>query len=663
MSDSNRQDVVTRSVNAIRALTIDATQAAGSGHPGMPMGAAAMGYTLYREVMRHNPRNPKWWNRDRYIQSAGHGSMLQYSLLHLTGYDLSMEELRNYRQWGSKTPGHPESHLTPGVETTTGPLGQGLATSVGFALAEAHLAARYNRPGFELFDHYTYVIASDGDIMEGVSAEAGSLAGHWGLGKLIVLYDDNRITLDARAEVSFSEDVLMRYRAYGWHTDRVEAWNDPAAIKAAIEHAKAQARPSLISVRTVIGYGAPAENTPKVHGSPLGDEGAKQAKAKLGIDWPAFTVPEDVQAHYHKAITEGEKAEAQWNELYAAYRNDYPELAAELARVMASELPKDFAAELPRFEVGKSTATRNASGKVLNALGQRVPELLGGSADLSGSTKTDIEGGGIMSKNDYGARNLYFGVREHAMAATANGMAQHGGLRPYVGTFLLFSDYLRPSLRLGALMHTPVIYVFSHDSIALGGDGPTHQPIAPLTALRAIPNVTVLRPADANETAQAWALALENTGGPTALVLTRQDIPNLAIPEGSVARGGYVLADTDGEPEVLLIATGSEVHLCLEAKERLEQDGLKARVVSMPSTELFEQQEAAYREQVLPRGAKLRVAVEAGATLGWYRYVGLDGVVLGIDRFGASAEGDEVMERYGFTAKNIVRLVRERLGS
>lgn len=651
-----------RAVNAIRALTIDATQQAGSGHPGMPMGAAAMGYALYRQAMRHNPKNPAWWNRDRYIQSAGHGSMLQYSLLHLTGYDLAMEELRNYRQWGSKTPGHPEAHLTPGVETTTGPLGQGLASAVGFALAERHLAARYNRPGFEIIDHYTFVIASDGDIMEGVTAEAGSLAGHLGLGKLIVLYDDNRVTLDAKAEVSLSEDVLARYAAYGWHTERVEDGNDVAAILEAVERAKAQEKPSLIAVRTTIGYGAPNQDTSEVHGSPLGEAGAQQAKETLGIDWAPFTVPEDVLAHYREAAAAGERAEAEWQALYDRYRRQHPELAAELERVMARRLPEGLAELLPSFEVGSEMATRNASHKVLNALAERVPEMLGGSADLSGSTKTEIKGGGAIAKGDYGGRNLYYGVREHAMAAAANGMVMHGGLRPFVGTFLIFSDYLRPALRLGALMAAPVVYVFTHDSIGLGGDGPTHQPVAPLTALRAIPDVTVLRPADANETAQAWLAALENTKAPSALALTRQDVPTLEVPAGAVAKGGYVLADAGGTPDAILIATGSEVHVALSAKRLLDEGGIATRVVSMPSTELFEQQDEAYRARVLPPEVRRRVAVEAGATLGWYKYVGLDGAVVGLDRFGASAEGDEVMRRYGFTAEHVAETVRRLEG-
>lgn len=657
-----KDDTVSRAVNIIRALTVDATEQAGSGHPGMPMGAAAMGYVLYRRVMRHNPKNPQWPNRDRYIQSAGHGSMLQYSLLHLCGYDLSIDELKNYRQWGSKTPGHPEVHMTPGVETTTGPLGQGLATAVGFALAEAHLASRYNRPDYPVFDHYTYVIASDGDIMEGVTAEAGSLAGHLGLGKLIVLYDDNLVTLDAEAEVSFSEDVLKRYDAYNWHTQRVSDGNDIEAIDEAIKAAQAVTdKPSIIAVRTIIGYGAPNQNSSAVHGSPLGDEKAIKTRETLGIDWHPFSIPEDIQAHYDDVVTQGEQHEAQWNEMFAQYKKAHPELAAELEMMLAGKFAEGFDEGLPTFEVGQETATRNASGKVLNALAKKVPQMLGGSADLAGSTKTDIDDTAIIQRGSYGGRNIYFGVREHAMAAAANGMVLHGGLRPFVGTFLIFSDYLRPSLRLCALMEAPVIYVFTHDSIGLGGDGPTHQPIAALMALRAIPDVVVIRPADANETVQAWVEALKRTDGPTALALTRQNVPNLEVPAGSVAKGAYILADSAGAPEVILIGTGSEVQHCLAAKKTLEAAGTPTRVISMPSMELFEAQSIDYKEQILPHYVKTRVAVEAGATQGWYKYVGLEGAVVGIDHFGASAEGDVVMEKYGFTADNVVKTVKELL--
>lgn len=650
-----------RAVNTIRALAIDATQEAGSGHPGMPMGAAPMGYVLFKRIMRYNPKNPHWWNRDRYVQSAGHGSMLQYSLLHLTGFDLPMEELKRYRQWRSKTPGHPEVHLTPGVETTTGPLGQGLATAVGMALAEAHLAATYNRPGFEIFDHHTYVIASDGDLMEGVSAEASSLAGHLGLGKLIVLYDDNHVTIDGQTDIAFTEDVQKRYEAYGWHTSLVEDGNDPEPIEQAVREAQGVTdRPSLIAVRSTIGYGAPDKaGTSAAHGSPLGEEEAAAAKKNLGIDWPAFTVPDDVLAHYREAAEDGERFEREWEERLETYKREHAEAWAQLERVMSDTLPEGLGDRVPRFQPGESTATRSASGKVLNALVKEVPQLLGGSADLAGSNKTELEGFGEIGRHDYSGRQINFGVREHGMAAISNGMSLHGGLRPFAATFLIFSDYLRPSLRLSALMEQPVAYVFTHDSIGLGGDGPTHQPIAALMALRAIPNMTVFRPADANETAQAWVYALEHKNGPVAFALSRQDLPVLDVPEGSVARGGYVLADSDGTPDIILIATGSEVYKCLEAKELLEGDGIKTRVISLPSFERFDDQDESYRESVLPKEVRARVAVEAGAKLGWQKYVGLDGMIIGLDRFGESAPGKRIMEELGFTAENIAATARK----
>lgn len=655
-------DVTQRSINAIRALAIDATEAAGSGHPGLPLGAADIGYVLYKRMMRHNPKNPKWWNRDRYIQSAGHGSSLQYALLILSGFDLSMDELRRHRQWGSLTPGHPELHLTPGVEMTTGPLGQGLATSVGFALAEAHLAATYNKPNYPIFDHYTYVLASDGDIMEGVTAEAASIAGHWGLAKLIVLYDDNDITLDTDANVSISEDVLARYEAYGWHTSRVKEGNNADAIEAAIKVAKdVTDKPSIISVKTTIGFGAPFEGSSKVHGNPLGKEGAIAAKKQLNIDWDAFTVPADVQADYINVVQEGSNAEASWNEMFAAYKAEHPDLATQLERVMSGVLPEGFDAGLPSYDVGGKMATRNASGAAINALAPKLPELLGGSADLAGSTKTDIKAEGILQKNNYAARNIYFGIREHAMAAIGNGLILHGGLRSFVGTFLMFADYLRPALRLGALMETPTIFVFTHDSIGVGGDGPTHQPIGTVMSLRAIPNVTVIRPADANETMQAWVVALKHKHGPSALVFTRQDLPHLAVPANSVSKGAYILADSESAADVILMASGSEVYKCLEAKDILEQDGTQVRVVSVPSFELFDAQSQAYKEQVLPHFVKTRVAMEAGATQGWHKYTGLDGAVIGLDRFGASAEGDEVMEKLGISTTNLVKTVKDLL--
>jgi len=662
--------LTTRALNTIRALTIDATQAAGDGHPGMPMGAAGMGYALFAHAMTHDPTDPAWVNRDRYVQSAGHGSMLQYSLLHMTGYDLPMEELKRYRQWGSATPGHPEYGHTIGVETTTGPLGQGIATAVGMAIAEAHLAARYNRPGFAVFDHRTFVIASDGDMMEVVASEASSLAGHLGLGKLIVLYDDNNISIDGSTSISFSEDVQARYRAYGWHVQSVADGNDVDAIQAAIAKAKDDTeRPSLIAVRTVIGYGAPAlAGTSKVHGSPLGAEEAEAAKRSLAIDWPEFTVPDDVKAHMRSVALRGAAASAAWRETFTEYGAAHPEAARELDRLLAGELPDGFADELPTFAAGGSISTRKASAQALNALAKRVPAMVGGSADLAGSNFTDIDDDRAMTQGDLGGRMLHFGIREHAMAAVGNGLAL-SGLRPFVATFLIFSDYLKPALRLSALMKQPVVYVLTHDSIGLGGDGPTHQPIEHLAALRAVPDLVVLRPADGNETAQAWRIALERHEGPTVLALTRQNVPNLSVPAAAVERGGYVLAEAPGAdsseaaaPEVLLIGTGSEVALCLAAQSQLASEGVAARVVSLPSLELFEAQDDAYRESVLPRAVTARVTVEAGATLGWDRYAGPNGVIIGIDHFGASAPGDVVMREFGFTAERVVTAALRSLG-
>lgn len=649
-----------RAINAIRALTIDGAEAAGSGHPGMPMGCADAGYALYVDIMKHNPKNPKWLDRDRYVQSAGHGSMLQYSLLHLTGYDLPMDELKRYRMLDSKTPGHPEYGYTEGVEITTGPLGQGIATSVGMALAERHLAAIYNKPGHEIVDHYTYVIAGDGCLMEGVSGEASSLAGHLGLGKLIVLYDDNSITIDGETDITFTEDVMKRYDAYGWHTQVVEDGNDVDAILKALEAAKAASdKPSIISVKTTIGFGSPnMAGTSGVHGAVLGADEAKLTKENLKIDWPEFTVPEDVAEVYSKVVTRGEEAEAEWNKRFEAYKAEFPELAAEFENVMSGEITQDVESLLPTFKVGdKAVATRVASGKIINELAKGIPQIVGGSADLGKSNNTKLEGIPYMTKDDYSGRNIAYGVREHGMAAVANGLSLHGGLKPYVATFLIFADYLRPALRLGALMHQGVVYPLTHDSIGLGGDGPTHQPIAVLTSLRAIPNVTVIRPADANETAQAWAFALKHNTGPTVFALSRQNLPILDVPAGSVEKGAYIQDDADGTPDVVLIGTGSEVPLCIEAKKKLEEDGIKARVVSMPSQELFEKQDDSYKESVLPAGIP-RVAVEAGATVGWYKYVGFEGAVVGIDRFGESAEGDELFERFGFTVDNVASVAK-----
>ncbi len=653
-----RQSLEQRSINAIRALTIDALGAAGSGHPGMPLGAAPVGYTLYTKFMKFNPANDRWVDRDRYIQSAGHGSMLQYSLAHLVGYDLPMEELKRYRQWKSKTPGHPEHFMTPGVEITTGPLGQGISTAVGIALGEAHLAAVYNRPDFEIVDHYTYVIAGDGDLMEGVSSEASSLAGEWGLGKLIVLYDDNNVTIDTKTTATFTEDVLERYDAYHWHTQMVEDGNDVEAITRAIETAKGVTdKPSLIAVRSIIGYGSKVEGTPKAHGSMPDPE---ETKKNLGIDWPAFTVPDDVLAHYREATERGKKAEQQWQEKFDAYEREFPDLAKQFETVQKGEAEDDLEALLPTYEVGGKAATRATSGEVLNVLAKHFPQLIGGSADLAGSNNTTLEDSPFIAKGDYTGRNIHFGVREHGMAAITNGLSLHGGMKPYAGTFLIFSDYLRPALRLGALMDQPVVWVFTHDSIGLGGDGPTHQPVASLTALRAIPQLKVIRPADANETAQAWAYAMTSKD-PVAFALSRQDLPHLSVPKGSVKRGAYIHADSDGTPELILIGTGSEVSLCLEAQKELTQGGAKVRVVSMPSQELFDEQDEAYRESVLPNSVRARVAVEAGASLGWFKYVGLDGLTVCLDRFGESADGDVVMDKLGFNVQNVVETARKLL--
>lgn len=642
-----------RCVTTLRLLAVDMVERAKSGHPGLPLGAAPMAYVLWARHLRHNPSDPSWVNRDRFILSAGHGSALLYALLHLTGYDLSLEELKNFRQWESKTPGHPEYGLTPGVECTTGPLGQGFAMGVGMALAEKWLAERFNRPGFPVIDHYTYALVSDGDLMEGVASEAASLAGHWKLGKLIYLYDDNHITIEGDTALTFTEDVLTRFQAYGWHTLRVVDGNDLEAIHGAIEAAKAVAdRPSLIAVRTVIGYGSPKANNAACHGEPLGPDAARKTKECYG--WPAeepFHVPEDVRHAMRRAVEEGRCRQEAWDVLMADYARTYPDEAALLKRHLSGTLSKGWEESLPAFDPsGGAIATRNASGTVLNALARSVPNLMGGSADLAPSNKTFLKEGG--------SRNLHFGVREHAMGAILNGMALHGGVRPYGGTFLVFADYMRPAIRLAALMKTKVVYVFTHDSIGVGEDGPTHQPVEQLASLRAIPNLTVLRPADANETAAAWKIALE-ADGPVALALTRQNVPVLDVAreklfEG-VARGAYVLSESTGPARLILIATGSETHLALEAQKVLEQEkGIPTRVVSMPSWELFQRQDPAYRDAVLPPDVTARCAVEAGSSMGWHRWTGSRGAVIAIDRFGASAPGSLVMKEFGFTVENVV---------
>lgn len=649
-----------QAINTIRFLSADAIEKANSGHPGLPMGTAAMAYALWTRHLRHNPTNPRWANRDRFILSGGHGSMLLYSLLHLTGYDLGLDELKNFRQWNSRTPGHPEYGHTPGVEATTGPLGQGFANGVGMAIAEAHLAAVFNRPGHDIIDHYTYAIVTDGDLMEGVASEAASLAGHMQLGKLIYLYDDNHISIEGSTDIAFTEDRGKRFEAYGWQVLYVADGQDVDAIDRAISEAQSDARPSLIIVRTIIGYGLPTRaGTAKAHGEPPGDAELNGAKENLG--WPLeprFYIPDDVLSFYRRAIEEGTTREAEWQARFDAWRTAYPDLAAELTRRLAGELPVDWDKGLPEFPAdAKGIATRSSSGKVINALAARMPELFGGSADLAPSTKTWIDHDPSFDLNHAG-RNVHFGVREHAMGAIVNGLTYHGGTIPYGATFLVFSDYMRPAIRLAALSHLGSITVFTHDSIGVGEDGPTHQPIEHLAALRAIPNLLVLRPADANETREAWIMAITDRDRPSALVLTRQSLPTLdrtvmASADG-LRRGAYVLADLgDGRPEIILMASGSEVSLIVEAGQRLAEQGHSVRLVSFPSWELFNEQDEAYRAEVLPADITRRVAVEAGVAQGWHRWVGGAGRVIALDRFGASAPAKVVFEQLGLTAGHV----------
>jgi transketolase len=650
-----------RCINTIRMLAADAVQKAKSGHPGLPMGAAAMAYVLWSRFLKHNPANPKWPDRDRFVLSAGHGCMLQYALLHLTGYDLSLDDLRNFRQWESKTPGHPEYGLTPGIETSTGPLGQGVGNGIGMAIAERWLAAQFNRPGHTVVDHYTYAIVSDGDLMEGVASEAASFAGHLKLGKLIYLYDDNHISIDGSTSLAFTEDAGRRFEAYGWHVQRVTDGNDLAAVEAAIRAAQAEAsRASLILCRTHIGYGSPnKQDSNKAHGEPLGEDEVKLTKQNLG--WPlepAFLVPDEARQEFRKALERGKAWDADWRRRFQAYAEAFPDEAARWEQYLSGTLPQGWDAGLPIFAPGEpAMATRAASGKVLQALFPQVTNLLGGSADLAPSNNTYVPGVPEFQAGSYEGRNFRFGVREHAMASVSNGMALHGGLRPYTGTFLIFSDYMRPALRLAALMQVPVVFIFTHDSIGLGEDGPTHQPIEHLMALRAIPGLTVIRPADANETVEAWRVALMHHG-PTCLILTRQNVPVLdrsAVQTGGgVERGAYILADPPGgKPQAILIATGSEVPVALGAKKLLAEQGVAARVVSMPSWEIFDLQPPAYRAGVLPPEITARVAVEAGSPLGWYKYVGTTGDVVGMTRFGASAPGKVNFEKFGFTPENV----------
>jgi len=668
-------------INTIRTLSLDAVQKAESGHPGLPLGAAPMAYVLWTRFLRHNPQNPKWENRDRFLLSAGHGSMLLYSLLYLTGYDLPLDELKNFRQWGSKTPGHPEYGLTPGVEITTGPLGQGFANGVGMAMGAAHLGAKFNQEEFPLIDHYVYAIVSDGDLMEGVASEAASLAGHLKLGKLIYLYDDNEVTIEGFTSLAFSEDVPKRFEAYGWHTLTVADGNDLDAIDAAIRDAQSVGdRPSLISVKTIIGYGMPTAGTRKAHSDAPGEEAVRETKRHLG--WPEdkqFYVPDEALAHFREAVDRGAQQEEQWKALVEKYEEKHAELGSQWRSMMKGELPEGWEDHLPKFTDPKPVATRVASGEVINALAPHLPMLIGGSADLGVSNNTDIKGGGDFEAGSYQGRIIHFGVREHAMGSTLTGISLNGGLIPYGGTFLTFSDYMRPAIRLAALSEVQVIYVFTHDSIGLGEDGPTHQPIEHVAALRAIPHLFVIRPADSAEVSEAWRIAILRRHAPTALALTRQkvgviDRSRYASAEG-LRRGGYILAEaeatsgandlagnpvrTEGAPEptpqLILIATGSEVSLAMQARETLQQEGIATRVVSMPCTELFEEQGEDYRNQVLPPSVTTRLAIEAGVRQGWDRYVGPEGDVICLERFGASAPGDVTMRELGFNVENVLK--------
>ncbi len=653
-------------INTIRTLSIDMINKANSGHPGLPMGAAPMAYSLWSNHLNHNPLNSKWFNRDRFILSAGHGSALLYSLLHLFGYKVSLEDLKNFRQIGSKTPGHPEFGHTDGVEATTGPLGQGIANAVGMAMAEKFLSEKYNKEQYNVVDHHTYALVGDGCLMEGVSYEAISLAGHLGLGKLIVLHDSNDISLDGALNLSFSEDIQQRFESAKWQYIRVEDGNDVEAISKAIEEAKQNAtQPTLIEIKTVIGYGSSNEGTNKVHGAPLGTEDTTKAKAEY--DWnyeKEFFVPQEVKELMNSLKDKGASREEKWNDLFDAYKKAHPELAEQLSLAIEGKTEEEVFETLPEFEVGKTMSTRIASQEAINYFAGKLPNLFGGSADLAHSNMTDIKTDKKFVVEATTGRNIHFGVREHAMGAALNGMALHGGVQVFGGTFFVFNDYLRPSIRLAALQGLPVTYVFTHDSVAVGEDGPTHEPIEQLVALRSIPNLTVIRPADVHETFSAWKYALKDAKEPVALVLSRQNLPNLESTKANyegLVKGAYIAADSKGKPDVILIATGSEVSLALESKAKLEQDGVKVRVVSMPSWELFEQQTQEYKEEVLPSDVTNRLSLEMGISLGWERYVGTKGKILSIDTFGASGKGNEVIQHFGFTVENVVAQVKEMM--
>lgn len=660
------------SINTIRTLSIDAIEKAKSGHPGLPMGAAPMAYTLWTDFMNHHPKNSQWFNRDRFILSAGHGSMLLYALLHLSGYDVSMDDIKQFRQWGSNTPGHPEVHYTDGVEATTGPLGQGIAMAVGMAMAETHLAAKYNREGFPIIDHYTYALISDGDVMEGISHETASLAGHLGLGKLIALYDSNDISLDGDLHQSFSENTEERFKAYGWEVIRVEDGNNIEELRHAIQQAKKnKAQPTLIEVKTIIGYGSPNKSdSSDSHGAPLGKDEIQLTKEYYKWTYEDFHVPGEVYDDFNeKIVRRGKQLEDNWNELFIAYKETYPELANELELAIEGELPKGWDEHLPVYEPDKDTqATRATSGDVINAIADQVPNFIGGSADLAVSNNTMIKEADDFSRKNYAGRNIWFGVREFAMGAALNGMALHGGLKVFGGTFFVFSDYVRPAVRLSAIMKTPVTYVFTHDSVAVGEDGPTHEPVEHLASFRAMPGLSLIRPADANETQAAWRLALESTDKPTALVLTRQNVPTLEHTQEKayegVKQGAYIVSPSEKEtPDAMLLATGSEVHLAIEAQKTLKEKGIDVRVVSMPSWDRFEEQDVTYKNNILPPTVKKRLAIEMASSLGWERYVGDEGEILAIDTFGASAPGEIVIAKYGFTVNNVVEKVEQLLKS
>ena len=655
-------------INTIRTLSMDAVQKANSGHPGAPMGLATAAYVLWTRVMKHNPENPGWLDRDRFVLSGGHASMLLYSLLHLSGYGgVTLDEIKNFRQWGSKTPGHPEFGHTPGVETTTGPLGQGFANAVGMAMAERHLAARFNREGYKIVDHFTYMMCGDGDMMEGISSEAASLAGHLGLARLICIYDDNKISIEGNTDITFTEDVALRFKAYNWHILKIDNGNDMDAIFNALQEAKAETeRPSLIVLRTHIAFGSPnKQDTADAHGAPLGEEEIRLTKKVLGVpEEPSFFIPEEALDRFRKCIDAGNEAEAGWQETYQGYIKEYPDLAKQWVDAMSGFLTAEWDGDIPEFSIADGPiATRAASGMVLNAIADKVPTLIGGSADLAPSNKTYMNASHEFQKDVYDGRNIRFGVREHAMGGIMSGMFLHNGLRPYGGTFLVFADYMRPAIRVASLMKLPIIYVFTHDSIAVGEDGPTHQPVEQLASLRAIPGLTVIRPGDASETAQAWRYAVKNTRGPVALILSRQKLPvlNRDTIENSLTEGAYILEDCESKPDIILIATGSEVHIALEAQKRLALENIATRVVSMPSWELFEQTPQEYKDRVLLPDVTLRLAVEAGSPMGWEQYVGNSGAIIGIKGFGASAPGGTVMEQFGFTPENIVQKAMELL--